>query len=99
MRSALLRRRFPITASALMAALLLPSAQAGATGPPTRFPVPPSTALRARITGAVIPGTSTAAAAAPAAASGLSPELEHIKWLTEALATMKHNIAEFAESK
>jgi hypothetical protein len=98
MRSALLRRAFPITASALMAALLLPSALAGAAGPPTRFPVPPSTALRARITGAVIPGTSTAAAAAPTAASGLPSKQEQIKVLTAALATMKRNFAEFAGS-
>jgi len=98
MRSALLGRRFPITALALMAALSLPSAQAGATGPPTRFPVPPSTALRARITGAVIPGTSTAAAAAPAAASGLPSKPEQIKVLTAALATMKRNFAGFAGS-
>jgi hypothetical protein len=98
MRSALLRRAFPITASALMAALLLPLAQAGAAGPPTRFPVPPSTALRARITGAVIPGTSTAAAAAPTAASGLPSKQEQIKVLTAALATMKRNFVEFAGS-
>ena len=55
MRSAPFRRTLPITAAALMAAFLLSSAQAGAAGPPARLPVPPSLALRARITGAVIP--------------------------------------------
>ena len=98
MRSALLGRRFPITALALMAALSLPSAQAGATGPPTRFPVPPSTALRARITGAVIPGTSTTAPAAPATGSGLPTKQNRIKVLTAALAKMKRNYAQFAGS-
>jgi subtilase family serine protease len=55
--------------------------------------------LRARITGAVIPGTSsTAAAAAPAGASGLPSKQDQIKVLTAALATMKQNFAQFAGS-
>jgi hypothetical protein len=98
MRSALFRRTLPITAAALLAAVSLPSARAGADGPPTRLPVPPSPPLRARITGTAIPGTSTAAAAGPAAASGLPPKQEQIKVLTAALARMKRNFAEFAAS-
>src|SRR5690349_10086885 len=94
MRSALLRRTLPVTAAALMAGLLLPSAQAGAAGavgpaglggrppwnPPEASGLVPSSRglgpgggqpLRARVTGATIPGTSTTQAAAPAAPSGL----------------------------
>jgi subtilase family serine protease len=89
MRSALSRRTLPVTAAALMAAFLLPPAQAGAAGPAGQ-------PLRARITGAVIPGTSTAAAAAPAAASGLPSKQDRIKVLTAVLAKMKRNFARFA---
>ena len=74
-----------------MAAFLLPSAQAGAAGPAGH-------PLRARITGAVIPGTSTTAAAVPAAASGLPSKQDQIKVLTAALAKMKRNFAQFAGS-
>src|SRR5215469_5234789 len=88
MRSALVRRTLPITAAALMAAFLLPSAQAGAAGHP----------LRARITGAVIPGTSTNARAAPAPAGGLPSQQDQIRVLTAALAKMKRNFARFAGS-
>jgi subtilase family serine protease len=91
MRSALLRRTLPVTAAALMAAFLLPWAQAGAAGPAGH-------PLRARTTGAVKPGTSTTAAAAPAAASGLPSKQDQIKVLTAALATMKQNFAQFAGS-
>ena len=91
MRSAPFRRTLPITAAALMAAFLLPSAQAGAAGPAGH-------PLRARITGAVIPGTSTAAAAVPAAAGGLPSKQDQIKVLTAALAKMKRNFAQFAGS-
>ena len=91
MRSAPFRRTLPITAAALMAAFLLPSAQAGAAGPAGH-------PLRARITGAVIPGTSTTAAAVPAAASGLPSKQDQIKVLTAALAKMKRNFAQFAGS-
>jgi subtilase family serine protease len=90
-RSAPFRRTLPITAAALMAAFLLPSAQAGAAGPAGH-------PLRARITGAVIPGTSTAAAAVPAAAGGLPSKQDQIKVLTAALAKMKRNFAQFAGS-
>ena len=89
MRSAPFRRTLPITAAALMAAFLLPSAQAGAAGPAGH-------PLRARITGAVIPGTSTTAAAVPAAAGGLPSKQDQIKVLTAALAKMKRNFAQFA---
>ena len=91
MRSAPFRRTLPITAAALLAAFLLPSAQAGAAGPAGH-------PLRARITGAVIPGTSTAAAAVPAAAGGLPSKQDQIKVLTAALAKMKRNFAQFAGS-
>jgi subtilase family serine protease len=74
-----------------MAAFLLPSAQAGAAGPGGE-------PLRARITGAVIPGTGTTATAAPAADRGLPPKQEQIKVLTAALARMKRNFAAFAGS-
>jgi subtilase family serine protease len=74
-----------------MAAFLLPSAQAGAAGPAGH-------PLRARITGAVIPGTSTTAAAVPAAAGGLPSKQDQIKVLTAALAKMKRNFAQFAGS-
>jgi subtilase family serine protease len=90
-RSAPFRRTLPITAAALMAAFLLPSAQAGAAGPAGH-------PLRARITGAVIPGTSTTAAAVPAAAGGLPSKQDQIKVLTAALAKMKRNFAQFAGS-
>jgi subtilase family serine protease len=90
-RSAPFRRTLPITAAALMAAFLLPSAQAGAAGSAGH-------PLRARITGAVIPGTSTAAAAVPAAAGGLPSKQDQIKVLTAALAKMKRNFAQFAGS-
>ena len=97
MRSAPFRRILPITAAALTAAFLLPSAQAGAAGPPTRLPVPPSPPVRARITGATIPGTSTtAAAAAPAGASGLPSKQDQIKVLNAVLAKMRKNFAKFA---
>ena len=89
MRSALLRRTLPITAAALMAAFMLPSAQAGAAGPAGH-------PLRARITGAVIPGTSTTAAAAAPAASGLPSKKDQIKVLDAVLAKMKKNFAKFA---
>jgi subtilase family serine protease len=88
MRSALLRRTLPITAAALMAAFLLPSAQAGAAGPAGH-------PLRARITGAAIPGTSTTAAAAPAAPSGLPSKKDQIKVLEAVLAKMKTNYAKY----
>ena len=88
---ALFRRTLPITAAALMAAFLLPSAQAGTAG---RAGHP----LRARITGAVIPGTSTTAPAAPATGSGLPTKQNRIKVLTAALAKMKRNYAQFAGS-
>ncbi len=88
MRSALLRRTLPITAAALMAAFLLPSAQAGAAGPAGH-------PLRARITGAAIPGTSTTAAAAPAAPRGLPSKKDQIKVLEAVLAKMKKNYAKY----
>ncbi len=89
MRSALLRRTLPITAAALMAAFMLPSAQAGAAGLAGH-------PLRARITGAVIPGTSTTAAAAASVASGLPSKKDQIKVLDAVLAKMKKNFAKFA---
>src|SRR6266852_3249018 len=88
MRSALLRRTLPITAAALMAAFLLPSAQAGAAGPAGH-------PLRARITGAAIPGTSTTAAAAPAAPRGLPSKKDQIKVLEAVLAKMKTHYAKY----
>ena len=88
---ALFRRTLPITAAALMAAFLLPSAQAGTAG---RAGHP----LRARITGAVIPGTSTTAPAAPATGSGLPTKQNRIKVLTAALTKMKRDYAQFAGS-
>jgi subtilase family serine protease len=91
MRRALLRRTLPITAAALMAAFLLPSAQAATAGPAGH-------PIRARITGAVIAGTSTTATAAPAAASGLPSKQDQIKVLTAALAKMKRNFAQSAGS-
>ena len=93
MRSALLRRTLPVTAAALMAAFLLPSAQAGAAGaagPGGGHP------LRARITGTPIPGTSTSPAAAPAAPTGLPSKKDQIKVLDAVLAKMKKNYAQFA---
>jgi subtilase family serine protease len=89
MRSALPRRTLPISAVALTAALLLPSAQAGAAAPAGH-------PLRARITGAAIPGTSTTAAAAPAALRGLPSKKDQIKVLTAVLARMKQNYADYA---
>jgi subtilase family serine protease len=94
MRSALLRRTLPVTAAALMAAFMLPSAQAGAAGaagPAGGHP------LRARITGAPIPGTSTSAPAAPAAAGGLPSKQGQIKVLTAVLAKMKKNFAKYTQ--
>jgi hypothetical protein len=94
MRSALLRRALlPVTAAALLAALGLASAQAGsagAAGPGGGQP------LRARITGAPIPGTSTSPAAAPAAPTGLPSKKDRIKVLTAVLAKMKKNYARFS---
>ena len=94
MRSALLRRTLPVMAAALMAAFLLPSAQAGAAGTAGPGGGQP---LRARITGTAIPGTSTSPAAAPAAPSGLPSEKDQIKVLTAVLAKMKKNYAKFAQ--
>ncbi len=91
MRSAAVRRTLPITAAALMAAFLLPSAQAGAAGAAGH-------PLRARITGAVIAGTSTTAAPAPASTRGLPSKRDQIKVLTAALAKMKQGFAQFAGS-
>jgi subtilase family serine protease len=93
MRSALLRRTLPVTAAALMAAFLLPSAQAGAAGAAGPGGGQP---LRARITGAAIPGTSTSPAAAPAAPGGLPSKQDQIKVLTAVLAKMKKNYAQFS---
>jgi subtilase family serine protease len=93
MRSALLRRALPVTAAALMAAFGLSSAQAGtagAAGPGGGQP------LRARITGAPIPGTSTSPTAPPAAATGLPSKKDQIKVLTAVLAKMKKNYAQFS---
>ena len=92
MRSALLRRTLPVTAAALMAAaFVLPSAQAGAAGAAGPGGGQP---LRARITGAPIPGTSTTAAAAPA--PGALPSKQHqIKVLDAVLAKMKKNFAKY----
>ena len=93
MRSALLRRTLPVTAAALMVAFGLPSAQAGAAGsagPARGHP------LRARITGAPIPGTSTSPAAAPAAPTGLPSKQDQIKVLEAVLAKMKKNYAQFS---
>jgi subtilase family protein len=91
MRSAPVRRTLPITAAALMAAFLLPSAQADAAGPAGR-------PLRARVTGAIIAGTSTTAAPAPASTSGLPSKRDQIKVLAAALAKMKRRFAQFAGS-
>jgi len=74
-----------------MAALALPSAQAGVAGPGGGQP------LRARITGAPIPGTSAAAAPAPPAASGLPSKRDQIKVLTAVLAKMKRNFAKYTQ--
>ena len=93
MRSALVRRTLPVTAAALMVAFGLPSAQAGAAGsagPARGHP------LRARITGAPIPGTSTSPAAAPAAPTGLPSRQDQIKVLEAVLAKMKKNYAQFS---
>jgi hypothetical protein len=94
MRSALLRRTVPVTAVALMAAFLLPSAQAGAAGAAAARTGQP---LRARITGAPIHGTSTAAAAAPAASAGLPSKQDQIRVLTKVLARMKRNFAKYTQ--
>jgi subtilase family serine protease len=95
MRRAVLRRTLPVTAAVLMAAFLLPSAQAGvagAAGPGGGQP------LRARITGAAISGTSAVPAPAPAAPSGLPSKQDQIKVLTAVLAKMKKNYAQFSGS-
>src|SRR5207245_989650 len=89
MPSGLLRRTLPVTAVALTAAFSLPSAQAGAAGPGGGHP------LRARITGAPIPGTGTAATAAQAA-GGLPSKQDQINVLKAVLAKMKKNFAQFA---
>ena len=94
MRSALLRRTLPVTAAALMAAFLLSSGQAGAAGAAGPGGGQP---LRARGTGAVIPGTSTTPAAAPAAPTGLPSKKDQIKVLTAVLAKMKKNFAKYAQ--
>ena len=88
MRSGLLRRTLPMTGVGLIAALALPSAQAGAADPGGGHP------LRARITGAPTPGASTATA--PAAVSGLPAKQDRIRVLTAVLAKMKKNFAQFA---
>ena len=93
MRSPLLRRTIPVTAAALMAAFLLPSSQAGAAGAAGSGGGHP---LRARITGAALPGTSTTPAAAPAAPSGLPSKQDQIKVLTAVLAKMKKNYAQLS---
>ena len=93
MRSAVLRRTLPVTAVALMAALALPSAQAGAAGAAGHGGGQP---LRARITGSAIPGTSTAAAPATAAPGGLPSKKDQIKVLEAVLAKMKKNYAQLA---
>src|SRR5262250_3583193 len=89
MRSAPFRRTLPITAAALMAAFLLPWAQAGAAGPAGH-------PLRARTTGAVIPATSTTTPAPHAAASGLPSKQDQIKVLKAVLTKMQQNFAQFA---
>jgi subtilase family serine protease len=93
MRSALLRRTLPVTAAALMAAFALPSAQAGAAGTAAPGAGQP---LRARITGAPIPGTSTTPGAAPAV-GGLPSKQGQIKVLDAVLANMKKNFAKYTQ--
>jgi len=93
MRSALLRRTLPLLAAALMAAFLLPSAQAGAAAPAGRGGHP----LRARITGAQIPGTTTGTGPAAPATSGLPSKKDQIKVLAKVLANMHKNYAKYTQ--
>jgi subtilase family serine protease len=77
----------------MAAAFLLPSAQAGAAGaagPGGGHP------LRARVTGAAIPGASASPAAAPAAATRLPPKKDQINVLAAVLAKMKRSYAQFS---
>ncbi len=93
MRVKRFRRLYPITAAALAAIAFVPAVSVAATaGTSAGGPGP----LRARITGAVIPGSATAAApAAPAA--GLPTKQAQIKRLTEALAYMQKHYKTLAE--
>ncbi|MBV9379706.1 MAG: S8 family serine peptidase [Streptosporangiaceae bacterium] len=89
MRIKRFRHVYPIAAAALVVTAFVPAvsfAAAGASGPGP---------VRARITGAVIPGSGTAAAPA-AALAGLPSKKDQIKRLTEALAYMQKNYKSLA---
>jgi subtilase family serine protease len=94
MRSKRFRRLYPITAAAVAAIAFIPAVSlAATTGASANGPGP----ARARITGAVIPGSATAAVPA-APEGGLPTKQAQIKRLTEALAYMQKHYKTLAGS-
>jgi subtilase family serine protease len=95
MRIRRFRRLFPVAAAALVAVAFVPAVSLAATGGTSASGPGP---LRARITGAVIPGSATAAAAPAAPAGGLPTKQAQIKRLTAALAYMQKHYKTLAGS-
>jgi hypothetical protein len=94
MPSMLIRRSLPLLAAALTVAFL-PAAGGSALASPAAGGGGP---LRARITGAPIPGTTSGAASGgPAVPSGLPSKKDQIKVLSAALNLMHKNFAQFGE--
>jgi subtilase family serine protease len=92
MRSVPMMRFAPLLAAAACAVALLSSAGAQAGPPPAG-----GYQIRARITGALVPGTSITLARSPAAPTGLPSEQQQIKVLAAVLQNMHKNYAKYAQ--
>ena len=96
MRMKRFRRLYPVIAAAVMAMAFVPAVSLAATGGTSASGPGP---VRARITGAVIPGSATAATVAAAApGGGLPTKQAQIKRLTAALAYMQKHYKTLAGS-
>jgi subtilase family serine protease len=93
MRIRRFRRLYPVAAAAVVAMAFVPAVSLAATGGTSASGPGPA---RARITGAIIPGSATAAVAAPG--GGLPTKQAQIKRLTEALAYMQKHYKALAQS-
>ena len=92
MRRIPMTRFVPLLAAAALAAALLPLMPAQA-GPP-----PAGHQIRARITGALVPGTTiTMTRNSPAAPAGLPSKQDQIKVLAAVLKNMQQNYAKYAQ--
>jgi subtilase family serine protease len=92
MRSVPMMRFAPLLAATACAVALLPSAGAQAGPPPAG-----GYQIRARITGALVPGTNITLARSSAAPTGLPSEQQQIKVLAAVLQNMHKNYAKYAK--